>query len=201
MKKIAPIIFSIVVFLVAYLLWYFMLSESQTTSDVTGISILSDQKPVPDSTLITGVSTSNDEKITPTVQPTPKFEVPTFDNLNEVTAENLDLFTNRNLEEALSGDLGAGFRVGALIKRCFDVPKSNQLLEIKIKHQIEFMSALNQFGRDFPSYQSDDPQQLFPTNEENRIHQTRWFNACLAQSQIFNSIFRERLEYLANHGM
>ena len=125
---------------------------------------------------------------------------PNYYNINAVTAEGLADFTNYNLEAALAGDLGAGYRVGRARERCIDVKLDSGEIEIRVQRAMRKYEQTRESG--YPSYDSETDMvgNSYPTEAENRVNQIRWHEACVRQSEIFSEQLRQKLDRLAQQG-
>lgn len=123
-----------------------------------------------------------------------------YADLMAVRAEKLPAFARGWLDEALLNDLEAGLMAVESRGRCMLVPTDEWQLELRVDELWAVADATLRRTGAIENGTGDSPRHLFPSHEETRAHQVRWFHACRELTGLFESGYRERIRQMAQNG-
>ncbi|NND44144.1 MAG: hypothetical protein HKN58_02390, partial [Xanthomonadales bacterium] len=114
-----------------------------------------------------------------------------YDDLRNISEDELEAFTDYNLEKGLAGDLGAANRVVHAHRRCASAPRSLVQIENQVQtQQRRYRQWAARGGND----------RGFPSEQELREQLTRQFESCRFMDSMFTPDLRRQLEEMAERG-
>lgn len=114
-----------------------------------------------------------------------------YDDIRNISEEELEEFTEYNLDHALDGDLGAANRVVHAHRRCANAPQSL----VQVENQVQAQQRRYQRWTE-----RRGTSRNMPSETEMREQLTQQFQNCQFMDGLFTADLRQQLEAMANRG-